>query len=360
MFFFFIFQFNMNRSTFILKYLKRKQPEKGNSRGSGVGLNINECQRDGENEGESIIHSKTGDIEPSRGQSYRGSEFDLSTLPMDPGLRKMISEYPPNLQDGTRRYYIANGPIQPRTHKFPQKLNGGRLRRFNHSWFDKYETWLEYGIHKDAAFCLCCYLFANVRENQSGDFIRMWFATWNKLDSFDNHVGDSNSVHNKTLRDNENLRRPRQSIEVALDRHDEEIRKKYRLCLNTSISCSRYLLCQGLPFRGHDESEESENRGNFLELVKFAANLNELIASIVLDSAPKSEKLVSNFIQKDIVRATAKETLKAILEEFKDDVFGLLVDKSGGLSHKEQMGVVLCFVNKMGIVKERFVGVVHV
>ena len=94
--------------------------------------------------------------------------------------------------------------------------------------------------------------------------------------------------------------------------------------------------------------------------MKFAANLNELIASVVLDNAPKSEKLVSHFIQKDIVHVTAKETLNAIMEEFKDDVFGLLVDESGNVSHKEQMGVVLHFVNKMGIVKEQFVGVIHV
>lgn len=188
----------------------------------------------------------------------------------------------------------------------------------------------------------------------------MGFSTWNKLDSFDNHVVNFNSVYSKALREYKNLRRPKQSIEVALDRHDEETRKKYRLHLNTSISCSRYVLCQALPFCGHDKSEESENRGNFLELVKFAANLNELIASVVLDNAPKSEKLASHFIQKDIMHAAAKETLNAILEEFKDDVFGLLVDRSGDVSHKEQMGVVLRFVNKMGIVKERFIGVVHV
>ena len=234
------------------------------------------------------------------------------------------------------------------------------MRHFNPSWCDKYGTWLEYSIEKDAAFCLCCYLFVNVKENQSGNFIRKGFSTWNKLDSFKVHIGDFNRAHSKVLIDYENLRRPRQSIEVAFDRHDEETRRRYRLCLNISISCSRYLLRQGLPFRGHDESEESENRGNFLELVKFAANLNELIASVVLDNAPKNDKLVSHLIQKDIVHAAAKETLNAIMEEFKDDVFGLLVDESGDVSHKEQMGVVIRYVNKMGIVKERFIGVVHV
>ena len=52
-------------------------------------------------------------------------------------------------------------------------------------------------------------------------------------------------------------------------------------------------LRQGLPFHGHDESESSESRGNFLELVKFVANLNELIANIVSDNAPKNHTMVS-------------------------------------------------------------------
>ena len=57
---------------------------------------------------------------------------------------------------------------------------------------------------------------------------------------------------------NENLKRARQPIEVALDRHDEETRRKYWLRLNTSVSCLIYLLRQGLPFRDHDEFEESK------------------------------------------------------------------------------------------------------
>ena len=99
-------------------------------------------------------------------------------------------------------------------------------------------------------------MFVIVRANQNGDFVSKGFSTWNKLDSFKVHIGDFNSAHSKALRDYENLRRPRQSIELAFDRHDEETRREYRLCLNTSISCSRYLLRQGLRFRGHDESEE--------------------------------------------------------------------------------------------------------
>jgi len=105
------------------------------------------------------------------------------------------------------------------------------------------------------------------------------------------------SAHNKGLRDCETLGKSRQSIEVAFDRHSDETRRQYRFRLDTSVSCSIYLLRQGLPFRGHYESESSKSRGNFLELVKVAANLKELIANVVSDNVPKNHTMVSPDIQ---------------------------------------------------------------
>jgi hypothetical protein len=65
-------------------------------------------------------------------------------------------------------------------------------------------------------------------------------------------------------------------------------------------------------------------------------------------------------IQRDIVGCFANEVLLSILEELGNDVFCLLVDDSRDVSCKEQMAVVLRYVDKLGIVKERFVGLVHV
>jgi hypothetical protein len=70
--------------------------------------------------------------------------------------------------------------------------------------------------------------------------------------------------------------------------------------------------------------------------------------------------LIAHEIHKDIVRCFAKEVLQSILEEIGDDVFCLLVYESRDVSWKEQMVVVLRYVDKCGIVKERFVGPVHV
>ena len=65
-------------------------------------------------------------------------------------------------------------------------------------------------------------------------------------------------------------------------------------------------------------------------------------------------------IQKDIVEACAKETTKAIIEDLDGDYFGILVDESNDVSHKEQMALILRYVNKSGMVIERFLGIVHV
>ena len=90
-------------------------------------------------------------------------------------MRNIILEYSFNPQDEIRRYYIPNGPIRPYNHKFPKTLIGGRVRHLNPSWLDKHPTWLDYSIQNDVVFCLCCYLFANVRENQHGDLVSKGF-----------------------------------------------------------------------------------------------------------------------------------------------------------------------------------------
>ena len=44
---------------------------------------------------------------------------------------------------------------------------------------------------------------------------------------------------------------------------------KYRVQLNTIVDCIRFLLCRGLAFRGHDESQGSSDKGSFLKLLPF-------------------------------------------------------------------------------------------
>lgn len=191
-------------------------------------------------------------------------------MPWVPADRKRIADYHPNQRDEVIRRYWIRGLCQPRGHTFKQILIGKALRRFNPDWFDQYRNWLEYSVKKEKGFCLCCYLF---RDNagkcvKSDAFITDGFCKWNSLKSFSEHVGGVDSFHNNAVMKCENLMKQGQSIEHALYKQDDITRTDYRIWLNASVDASRYLLQQGLAFRGHDESEKSANRGNFVELLK--------------------------------------------------------------------------------------------
>ncbi|XP_060217352.1 uncharacterized protein LOC132644762 [Lycium barbarum] len=158
----------------------------------------------------------------------------------------------------------------------------------------------------------------------------------------------------------EDLMREEQSIQVAFYKLDDKGKHEYSVRLNASIDVVRLLLNQGLALRGHDESESSLNKGNFLEVLSWYADKCDQIQPYVLGKAPKNNKMTSHDIQKDIVSACKIETIKAITEDLNGDYFSLLVDESRDVSHKEQMAICLRYVDKRGFVMEAFIGLVHV
>ncbi|AEE77673.1 General transcription factor 2-related zinc finger protein [Arabidopsis thaliana] len=129
---------------------------------------------------------------------------------------------------------------------------------------------------------------------RSDAFITDGFCRWNNFKSFPEHVGGVDSFHNNVVMKCENLTK------------------------------------QGLAFRGHYKSENSANKGNFVELLKYTADQNEVVK------------------------------VKSVIEEIDHNVFGLLVDESADVSDKEQMTLVFRFFDKSGIVKERFLSIIHV
>ncbi|XP_002439156.2 zinc finger MYM-type protein 1 [Sorghum bicolor] len=70
--------------------------------------------------------------------------------------------------------------------------------------------------------------------------------------------------------------------------------------------------------------------------------------------------MVAPNIQKDIANCFSEVIVNSIIKEIRGDVFCLLVDESADVSDKEQMAVVLRYVDKCGVLKERLIGVVHV
>ncbi|ESR54916.1 hypothetical protein CICLE_v10018973mg [Citrus x clementina] len=234
---------------------------------------------------------------------------------------------------------------------------GCKVGGFVRSWFDNYLDWLEYSIVKDAAFCLYCYVFREENGSQGAGpcFTGEGFRNWKKKEMLRQHVGGVNSAHNIARRRCESLMNQKAHVATFFFNHSKKIKREYRLCLTAVIDCIRFLLRQGLAFRGNNKSQSLDNRGNFL-----LANHNEEIKGVIFNNAPANLQMTSPDIQKQIVSVCSAETSRAIIKEIGDSLFSVMIDESRDISTKEQMAVVLRYVDKRGHVVERFIGIEHV
>jgi hypothetical protein len=95
-------------------------------------------------------------------------------------------------------------------------------------------------------------------------------------------------------------------------------------------------------------------------MLKYTASINESIAEVILENAPGNAKYTSPDIQKEILNILATRVRNKIREEIGDAKFCILVDEALDESNREQMAVVLRFVNRDVFVQERFFDVVGV
>eukprot|EP00268_Persea_americana_P003042 TRINITY_DN1090_c1_g1_i7.p1 TRINITY_DN1090_c1_g1~~TRINITY_DN1090_c1_g1_i7.p1 ORF type:complete len:145 (-),score=21.26 TRINITY_DN1090_c1_g1_i7:1001-1435(-) len=140
-----------------------------------------------------------------------------------------------------------------------------------------------------------------------------------------------------------------QHIQKVLDKFTSEEIANNRLRLTASIDTVLWLTFQGCAFRGHDESHSSINRGNYIEMLNLLSSYNEKVAGVVLDKAPKNASYTSPMIQNEILHVFSTKVKIIIREEIGDAKFCIIVDEARDES-KEQMAIVLRFVDKDGFV----------
>jgi hypothetical protein len=84
------------------------------------------------------------------------------------------------------------------------------------------------------------------------------------------HVGkDPNSPHKIAVKCCENLKNYSRHMGKLIKKQSSQEMENNRLQLKTSIDSVQWLTFQACAFRGHDESTDSKNQGNYIELIKF-------------------------------------------------------------------------------------------
>lgn len=144
-----------------------------------------------------------------------------------------------------------------------------------------------------------------------------------------------------------------QQRNLAIQAHNQQVGKNREILLRfIDVTC--FLGKQELAFRGHDESEGSSNRGNYIELLTLLQKYDTKL-EIHLQTATVF-KGYSKHIQNDLIDAVQNVIMNSIKEEVKRSPFvAVLLDETSDVSHLSQLSTVLRYCTEEEVL-ERFIG----
>ena len=152
----------------------------------------------------------------------------------------------------------------------------------------------------------------------------------------------------------------REEIEL----HKEEVRQN-REILKTISEAVLYLAKQELPFRGHDESSGSLNKGNYRELLECLSKFDSVFESRLHGRLADSKITggvftgVSADIQKNLIESINMVIQDQIDKEIQECTFlSIQVDETTDVSRKEQLSAIIR-LDRDGEIVERFLKFVN-
>ena len=148
----------------------------------------------------------------------------------------------------------------------------------------------------------------------------------------------------------------KQSIasKVSFERSAEVLEN--RSPLKTLLRATSFLGRQEIAFRGHDECEESDNKGNFREFLETLSDIDENLKSRM---EPRYGHYTSPEYQNDFIQVFGDKIERTITAEILEAKFcAVMVDETKDISKNEQLALIIRYFHN-GCIKERVIGTYH-
>ena len=220
-----------------------------------------------------------------------------------------------SFSDELKEAIVKFGPCQP-SGLFPTNKQGGH---FQLSWCSRQlpskqkvqRDWLIYSLITEKMYCFFCWLFSNCTDPL---YEGNWADPSKGVQDFKKGIEkirchESSGIHLTSYAcwkcfQSGSLRIDQQLMQLA----NKEIECNRKI-LERLLDIVLYLAKQNLPFRGHNESANSENKGNFLELVNLLAKYDVALATH-LSSGKRNQLYLSSHIQNDFIQSIGECILK--------------------------------------------------
>lgn len=113
----------------------------------------------------------------------------------------------------------------------------------------------------------------------------------------------------------------------------------------------------GHPLRGHHEGSDSHNQGLFLEITHLLSQYDPVLKEH-FQSSPRNATYVSSTIQNELIAALYQNMIEELKKEFQiATCFSIMMDEASDSGHKEQMSVVVRYVDVAFVIQERLVNI---
>ena len=263
----------------------------------------------------------------------------------------------------SEKYSLLFNHIEP-----PRVLPGtyafGCSRKFNIEWLTTY-AWLRYSPKLDAVFCgPCSVLLAADNRADKGLLVNRPFSQWVKLsDSLSRHaklVYHHQAVQSADILKN-SIENPNSRLDIMSSHILQSRIMENKHIFNQIVRAIEYLAKQGLSFRGHRESIESEtNPGNFLSLLRIFAENDDVLRAHLQKPKAKNATYLSPSSQNDIIEVIGFDYIRAkIIAEIKQAPYFSIIADEVTSHNTEYLSLCLRYVDARCEIQENFMAFVE-
>ncbi|XP_022166088.1 zinc finger MYM-type protein 1-like [Myzus persicae] len=292
-------------------------------------------------------------------------ENQLLKFGNDPAIFSHVKKLSPEFVD----HFFKIGAAQPTAQElenrcFPKDSHG---RSFHENWYWKTipngevvrRKWLSYSLTKNKLYCLFCALFGN---NYKTNWGKEGFCNW-KNGILKIVVHETSEAHIMA-----SLKATCKEAAFPLIKSLNE-KKNANIVFNKQIihhliDITLFLGRHCLPFRGHREGWNEKLTGNFKDLALLLAKYSPALSAYITEVKLKGRK-TSNFLswqrQNQFINAISTNIKNTVQKEILNArFFSISLDTTFDISKKEQVSVVIRYINKDSencTVNERLVAV---
>ena len=303
------------------------------------------------------LKNKSNEDDQSLSKQHKANVSDVDSL----DIGRFVSAV---VHDNTKLNLITNHWIPPSNFDFPCSSS---RRKFCVRWLSRW-SWLCYSKLFDGAFCLSCVLFGHETGRNGSKLTKLFkepLTNWQSAATKLEQHQKGSTVHRDSMLRMVQFKRVMMGETKGIDEQADTLRSariQYNRDILSSIIKTVMLAGkQNLALRGHrDDSKyySSTNPGNFQAFLNFRIDAGDTKLQQHFETANKNATYRSKTIQNKLVKICGDQIREKVVSEINGSdcpIYSVLGDEATDCSSKEQMSIVLRYVDSKKEINERFV-----